>query len=478
MSAGLQVFFADIVQARLFAGAARAGPLRGSVSEFPWGGLQMIKRVGAALLWPLALAFLFIGFNKNDPYLIMLRGGGNVAVAVIGFVVAVVLMRRGYWSGVAKEVLVLLWCLVPLSVVAADLRFEVRKHDVLHTDVATAHRLGRHFVVGYSSFAEVAALAEKGLIAGVYVTRHNLRSRGGDALKSEISELQAIRRAANLPPLIVAADQEGGIVSHLAPVLTELPSLATLADLPADLRERMAEEYGRIHGRELATLGINLNFAPVLDLRPERRMTRFDFNTLIGRRAISGDPARVADVALPYIRGLEMSGVGATVKHFPGLGRVRGDTHHFSADLATPVEELEATDWRPFRQALAGSQAMLMVGHVRLTAADPERAASHSKKVIDGIVRGKWNYRGVIITDDLVMGAIYQHDVCAAVVEALNAGVDLLLVAFDGAQFYRIFACATSAAARSRLDPAMLQASEARLARLPQGGREVGSGAE
>jgi len=261
-------------------------------------------------------------------------------------------------------------------------------------------------------------------------------------------------------------------------VLTELPSLATLADLPADLRERMAEEYGRIHGRELATLGINLNFAPVLDLRPERRMTRFDFNTLIGRRAISGDPARVADVALPYIRGLEMSGVGATVKHFPGLGRVRGDTHHFSADLATPVEELEATDWRPFRQALAGSQAMLMVGHVRLTAADPERAASHSKKVIDGIVRGKWNYRGVIITDDLVMGAIYQHDVCAAVVEALNAGVDLLLVAFDGAQFYRIFACATSAAARSRLDPAMLQASEARLARLPQGGREVGSGAE
>ena len=119
-----------------------------------------------------------------------------------------------------------------------------------------------------------------------------------------------------------------------------------------------------------------------------------------------------------------------------------------------------------------------MVGHVRLTAADPERAASHSKKVIDGIIRRKWNYQGVIITDDLVMGAIYQHDVCTAVVEALNAGADLLLVAFDGAQFYRIFACAASAARQAGLDRAMLDASDIRLSRLPQGGREVGSGAE
>jgi beta-N-acetylhexosaminidase len=439
---------------------------------------QMTRRVGAALLWPLALALLFIGFNKNDPYLISLRGAGNVAVAVIAVVIAVVLTRRGYGSGVAKKILVLLWCLVPLSMLAAHLRFEFRRHDVLHTDVSTAHRLGRHFVVGYSSFDEVAALAEKGLIAGVYVTRHNLRGRSVDALKSEISALQAIRRAANLPPLIVAADQEGGIVSHLAPVLTELPSLATLADLPADLRDRMAEEYGRIHGRELAALGINVNFAPVLDLRPPTRLTRFDFNTLIGRRAISGDPAKVADVALPYISGLEAQGVGATVKHFPGLGRVRGDTHHFSADLETPIDELETSDWRPFRRALAGSPAMLMVGHVRLTAADPERAASHSKKVIDGIIRRRWNYRGVIITDDLVMGAIYQHDVCTAVVEALNAGVDLLLVAFDGAQFYRIFACASVAERQAKLDPAMLYVSENRLNRLPPGGKEMGSGAE
>lgn len=118
-----------------------------------------------------------------------------------------------------------------------------------------------------------------------------------------------------------------------------------------------------------------------------------------------------------------------------------------------------------------------MVGHVRLTAADPDRAASHSKKVIDGIIRKQWNYDGVIITDDLVMGAIYQNDICTAVVEALNAGVDLLLVAYDGAQFYRVFACAV--AGQVGLDPAMLDASDIRLNRLlARDGKQVSSRAE
>ena len=195
------------------------------------------------------------------------------------------------------------------------------------------------------------------------------------------------------------------------------------------------------------------------------KRNRFDFNTLIGYRAISSDPATVSEIAQAYIRGLDASGVGATVKHFPGLGRVRTDTHHFNADLDTPVEELEASDWRPFRDVLAASKAQLMIGHVTLTAIDPDRAASHSKAVVDGIIRKKCNYQGVVITDDLVMGAIYQHNVCTAVVEALNAGVDLLLVAYDGAQFYRIFACASDAFGRGKLDPAMLNDSEARLKR-------------
>src|SRR6478609_5559089 len=427
--------------------------------------MQSLNRIGLILLWLAAPLVAFAAANKNDPYLLVLRGGGNIALVVTSIVIAIVLLRRGRWRSIAGKLLVMLWCVPPLLMSAAHLKFELRKHDVFAASATEARGLGSHFMVGYSSFPEVARLAEQGLIGGVYVTRHNIRGRTVEALRAEIATLQDKRRSAGLPPLVVAADQEGGIVGHLAPPLTKLPALATLAGLAPDEQQAKAAEFGRIHGRELAGLGVNLNLAPVLDLKPPARRNRLDFHTLIGQRAIATDPAVVGTIASAYVRGLEESGVGATLKHFPGIGRIRTDTHHFSANLDAPVGELEATDWLPFREVLSHSRSALMVGHVTLTAVDPERAASHSKRVVDGIIRDKWGYQGMVMTDDLVMGAIYQHDVCQAVVEAINAGVDLLLVAYDGAQFYRIFACALDGSRQGKIDMAMLRASEARLAR-------------
>ncbi|MGZ5871171.1 MAG: glycoside hydrolase family 3 N-terminal domain-containing protein [Bradyrhizobium sp.] len=431
----------------------------------------MMKFLGTVALWLLGLVCLFAGVNVNEPYLVALRGVGAATLPITSLVVLFFLTKRGYGSerGLAGRSLILLWCLPALMMLHVYVSFDVRKQDVLQTDAMPAHSLGQHFVAGYSSFDEVVPLAEKGLIAGIYITRHNIEGRTAQALKSEIAALQDRRRSAGLPPLMVAADQEGGIVSHLSPPLSSLPALATLADLSPDIRAKAAEDFGRIHGRELAELGVNQDFAPVLDLRPSVSHLRFDFNTLIGERAISGDPATVSEIGLAYVRGLDAFNVGATVKHFPGLGRVPADTHHFSAKLDTPLELLDQSDWRPFRDVLAASKAMLMVGHVTLMAVDPDRPASHSVKVIDGIIRRQWNYQGLVITDDLVMGAIYNHDVCTAVVEALNAGVDLLLVAYDGSQFYRIFACASDAFNRENLDKTVLADSERRLRRALPG---------
>lgn len=427
--------------------------------------MKFLRLIGLILLWLAAPVVAFAAANKNDPYLVPLRGVGNIVLVVASIAIVIGLLRRGRWRGLAGKFLVMLWCLPPMLMTVAHFSFELRKHDVLSASVPEARQLGPHFMVGYSSFPEVERLAEQGLIGGVYVTRHNTRGRTVDALRAEIAALQDKRRAAGLPPLIVAADQEGGIVGHLAPPLTKVPALATLAGLAPDDQQAKAEEFGRIHGRELANLGVNLNLAPVLDLKPPLRRNRLDFHTLIGQRAIATDPAVVSAIASAYVRGLEETGLGATLKHFPGIGRVRTDTHHFSANLNTPVRELEATDWLPFREVLSHSHSALMVGHVTLTAVDPDRAASHSKRVVDGIIRDKWGYQGLVMTDDLVMGAIYQHDVCKAVVEAINAGVDLLLVAYDGAQFYRIFGCALDGSRQGKLDAAMLRASAARLER-------------
>ncbi|MBR0828962.1 glycoside hydrolase family 3 protein [Bradyrhizobium manausense] len=433
--------------------------------------MPFARRFALILLWLALPLAAFIAANKNDPYLLALRGAGNIGLVLACIAIVVLLLRRGHWRRAMGKLLIALWCLPPLLMSAAHLTFELRKRDVLTASVAEARQLGPHFMVGYSSFADVARLAEQGLIGGVYVTRHNLRRKTIDELQAEIASLQDKRRAAGLPPLVVAADQEGGIVGHLSPPLTRVPALATLAGLAPDLQQVKAEEFGRIHGRELAGLGVNLNLAPVLDLKPPVRRNRLDFHTLIGQRAIATDPVVVGTIASAYVRGLEASGVGATLKHFPGIGRVRTDTHHFSANLDATVAELEASDWQPFREVLAHSRAALMVGHVTLTAVDPDRAASHSKRVVDGIIRDKWHHQGVVMTDDLVMGAIYQHDVCKAVVEAINAGVDLLLVAYDGAQFYRIFKCALDGSREGKLDTAMLRASEARLDKMRPGDR-------
>ena len=426
--------------------------------------MKILKPIGIVLLWLAGCLFVTLALHKNDPVLLALRGLGNIALCAVSLLVVAILSWRGYWRAKwAGRLLVLLWILPSLAMLGEMVALEACKRSVLHTDSARAQKLGQHFLIGYRSFPEVARLADKGLIGGIYVTKHNIAGRSMEEVRAEIAALQARRLSAHLPPLIVAADQEGGIVSHLSPPLPALPPLSALAALSPDLRERAAEEFGRVHGRSLSELGVNLNFAPVLDLRPARGRNRFDINTLIEQRAISADPAIVADIARAYAHGLETFGVSATVKHFPGLGRVRGDTHLFNASLDASVADLEASDWRPFKEVLAGSHAQLMIGHVNLTAIDPDRPASHSKAVIDGLIRKQWKFDGLIITDDLVMGAVYGRNICTAVVEALNAGADLLLVAFDSDQFYRIFACASEAAAQNRLDSKMLRESDARL---------------
>jgi beta-N-acetylhexosaminidase len=213
--------------------------------------MQIIKRIGVILIWLAGLLFVFASANKNDPYLIALRGAGNIVLFVASLAALAVLIRRGYWRerGIAGKMLVLLWCLPPLSMVCAHGAFEWRKRNVLQTETTQAHSLGQHFVVGYSSSSEVAVLAERGLIAGIYITKHNFGGTNAEMLKSEIAALQDKRRAAGLPPLIVAADQEGGIVSHLSPPLTKLPALSTLASLAPDVRAEKARRSGEFTDR-------------------------------------------------------------------------------------------------------------------------------------------------------------------------------------------------------------------------------------
>jgi beta-N-acetylhexosaminidase len=421
------------------------------------------RRAATAALWIGGAALLLLAANLKHPQLLPVRPW-ELPVLMAGGAAGVALACR---RTVAGRLLAALWIAAPLVGLFELAAFHRKKYAVLAASGPSAQQLGRHFIVGYHRAEEVEPLVARGLVGGVFLTTRNARGRTAPALRDEIARLQGLRRDAGLPPLIVATDQEGGMVSRLSPPLSRQPPLADVAALPAADRSAAAHDYGAAQGRELAGIGITVDFAPVVDLGSDLSPNPFDLHSRIPERAISTDPAIVAEVALAYSRGLQSTGVTPTLKHFPGLGRVRTDTHHFSATHDTPVAVLAASDWIPFRAVAAQGGSHIMVGHVALATLDPQRPASLSQRVVQGLLRDGWGFDGVVITDDLTMGAVYSRGICGAAVEALNAGVDLLLIAYDAEQYYRAMACVLAAYRQGRLDQTLLNRSAARLTVRP-----------
>ncbi len=412
----------------------------------------------AANLWPLAL--LPLVWHYQHPLLFRLRHAESallIALPLCG------LLGWRRLPGAARLLLVS----VALLLAGQALHQQLQRQTVLAAGPAM-QALGRHFIVGYTDITEVRALAEKGLIGGIYVGRRNVRGRSLAEVRDEIAALQAIRRQAGLPPLIVAADQEGGEINHLSPLIERLPPLAEAIGQPDPGRAALI--YGMRQGNALAQLGITLNFSPVVDLQPGVRPDGDRFSN-IPARAIGSDPEGVAAVAAGYLDGLATSGVRGTLKHFPGLGRVRLDTHLHPARLAETPAEL-AADWLPFRTLAGRAGSALMLGHVTLEAIDPQRAASHSSAVVR-LLREEWGYDGVLVTDDLNMGAVYDLGIGQVASEALAAGVDLVLVSYDPRQLYRALHGAAQALGAGRITPEMLAASARRLDLLADAGSAI-----
>jgi beta-N-acetylhexosaminidase len=274
---------------------------------------------------------------------------------------------------------------------------------------------------------------------GVILFRRNVAS--ASQLRSLVAELRALLAR----PAWVAIDQEGGRVSRLEPLVGPTPTAAALARAGA----AAARDVGRETGRALRALGIDLDFAPVVDLcGPQARNG-------IGDRAFGATVSAVVPSAGAFLDGLQGAGVAGCLKHFPGLGATVVDSHFALPTADRSIEELEREELAPFR-ALADRAAMVMVGHGHYPALDPapRRPATMSAAIVSGLLRRGLGHRGPVVSDDMEMGAIAALDADgAAAAEALGAGCDLLLY---GADLDR------AAAARDRL--ARLAGAEASFA--------------
>ncbi len=221
-------------------------------------------------------------------------------------------------------------------------------------------------------------------------------------------------------PMWVSVDQEGGRVQRLRSPFTEWPPLSTIGRSGDD---RLAAEFANALALELITVGISMNFAPVLDVA-----TNAD-NPVIGDRAIGRDVADVSRLGRAIVAAMQATGVAACGKHFPGHGDTSVDSH-----LCLPVVELEEARLRevevePFRSAITAGVSALMTAHVSYPALDDESPATLSAAIVGALLRNELCFDGLIMTDDMEMGAIVNnYDAVEASVQALAAGCDVLLL--------------------------------------------------
>lgn len=352
---------------------------------------------------------------------------------------------------------------------AAAQRIVLSRSEILGSDPERLARVGRHIIVGYHSLSDIKQLLEKKAIGGIFITDHNVRGRNAAAMKSTIDALQATRKEQGLPPLIIAADQEGGPVSRLSPPLKRQPSLAQAVAKAANDEERkkIVEDYARIQAEEMKRIGVTLNFAPVVDLKLNPK-NRDDGETRLRLRAIDADPFLVSKVAGWYCDVLAASNIMCTLKHFPGLGRVTRDTHVATAEISTTEGTLELNDWVPFRRVMAKPNVVTMLGHVRIGVLDKSTPASFSAPVINALIRGTWQHDGLLVTDDFSMGAITRSKdgVGGAAIKSLNAGTDFVLVSYIEKHFDAVMSAVLAADAAGQLDGKALDASRTRIDRV------------
>jgi beta-N-acetylhexosaminidase len=285
------------------------------------------------------------------------------------------------------------------------------------------------------------------LTGGVILFARNYSSP--EQLRALTSEIHALRE----PHLVIAVDHEGGRVQRFRAGFTELPPMRALGEAWDENRaygRHLAQEVGFVLSAELRAHGVDLSFAPVLDIDHGN-------SSVIGDRAFHHDALGVEELAMGVMTGLKQGGMSAVGKHFPGHGHVRADSHLELPVDDRPYDELKSADLAPFARLIRGGLAAIMPAHVVYSEVD-RQPASFSEVWLKRILREALGFDGLVFSDDMSMeGARAMGGIVERVQAALAAGCDMALVCNDSASLDELY---------GKLDCAMPAVGLARLARL------------
>ena len=281
---------------------------------------------------------------------------------------------------------------------------------------------GQRLMVGFDGLEfgeDLRFLIETVKVGGLILFKRNIDSPA--QVEALCRDCQAAAVDCGLPPLFIAIDQEGGQVARLKAPFTEF------AGNPAMTSTQDAVDFARITARELHQIGVNMNMAPVLDVAIK------GIDSIMQQRAFGGDARWVTRLGTAMIQAFQSRGIMAVAKHFPGIGRTVLDSHLSLPDLDVDMDALAAVDLVPFKAAITEKVAGVMLSHIRYTALDPVWPASLSPAITRDLLRRQLGYQGVVMTDDLDMGAIKPaFDMVTAIDQLLIADVDIALICHKG----------------------------------------------
>lgn len=295
-----------------------------------------------------------------------------------------------------------------------------------------AQLAGQRLMVGFRGQVlddELRFLIRDLHVGGLILFKRNVSEPG------QVAELcraaQAYALETGNPPLTIAIDQEGGPVARLGPPFTVFPGNRVIGNAGS---EDAARDFGAVSARELKAVGITLDLAPVLDVAPP------GFQSVMADRVFGEDPRLVASLGKIVIDSLQQNGVAAAAKHFPGIGRTGLDSHLDLPLVRAPRHVLDRFELPPFRAAVGTGVACIMLSHVIYEALDPDWPASLSALIAGGLLRREMGFDGVVLTDDLDMGAIERNfDAKTVFQRIVTAPIDFALICHNQEKMEQAF---------------------------------------
>jgi beta-N-acetylhexosaminidase len=283
------------------------------------------------------------------------------------------------------------------------------------------NQIGQQMIIGLQGLSlsnEEANFIAKNNIGGVILFKRNIESP--KQVRELSAQLQDLRKtASDKAPLFISVDMEGGRVHRMKPPFTQWPALSFIGKLDST---SVAFRFAQAMGEELRSVGVNLDFAPCIDIFSNPA------NSVIGDRSLGGNPETVAKLGSALVRGYIKADIIPCAKHFPGHGNTLLDSHEALPIEDKSLEELEAFEMEPFKKIFRARLEMIMAAHIKYPKVDNEWPASLSETFLKTVLRERLRYRGLIITDDLDMKALTSsYDKPTIATRAIQAGANILL---------------------------------------------------